>query len=1196
MVDLPERAPPRARVPATWPEGPSAPIAPGTLLGDYEVRGVLGVGAMGAVYEAYDLARDRALALKVLSLGRAEAVRALKREFRAAAAISHPNVVSLYELVLDEDVSFFTMERVRGVPLTEHVARAADRPSAIRAAFAALADGLGALHARGVLHLDLKPDNILVEPSGRVVILDFGFARLLDPSDGALREEGGMTPAYAAPERLLGHAAGEAADWYCVGMMLYEALAGRRPFEGPTTTSVVKKLRGLEAPAVDARDADLAALAAALLAPEPTARPHGEALARALGRTPRPTPLPAPTVVGRDAELARLREAKDRWLAGAPVRVWVRGGSGSGKSALLSRFTEELRAELDGALVLTTRCRPLERVAHDVIDGWVDALVAALRDEPASAAGVVPADIAGGEALFPALGRLRAHAPAGAPIDRGPQEILRALFDAVARQRRLVLVADDLHLGDRDSARLFMGWFGASPPLPVLFVGAVGEPRRARGFVDELEARAAQAWMRGHDVELALSPLGDEASAALAQRWLDGASEPRARALARAAAGNPGQLYVLASVAGDAVDADALDLTTALRRRVDELGPACARAFAALAIARGPLPQRVVAAIAGGQDEEPLRRLEGARFVTLPRLHPDEPVELRHDLLGRVWRDATPDAERARVTQALLSTATALDAVPHARVALYREAGEIERAAEHAVEAARTASRAGAHDQAAELLEIADAWDGWPRATRRELRRARADALAAASRAAEAARLFEALAQDGGTDTDRRRALELFMTSGHLEEGRTHLYALLARAGIDLPRGPIGGLARALSDLARDGLRRRAVDDDADDEGLELLLAGSRGLIATEFFRGAQLAVHGLSLSARRGGRRQRAHFAAIVGGTVLGPFGGPLLAWGRALLAEAVAIGEASGDTALLGVVDVLEGQLHLARGEFLACHRLSTRGQRRLRGRPDLRFERNIGRMGALRAAEELGRYDEVALRSHRYLREAQEAADQYGTLTFAFSSSLAALAADRPEAALELVRTAARGRQADRFEIQDLYVGRALAMAHVYGGAPAAAAADLDRMWPGLQRSQLLRIDVARIDALSTRARVDLARADAGDRAGLGRARDDGRALARIARADARGIGALVLAGHAAATGAEAEALAQTQRALDAFAEGGLLGLHACARARLAELRGAHDERARALGDVDAAGAVHPERWLSMMAPGFRARNTR
>ena len=219
----------------------------GTRLGSYEIVAPLGAGGMGEVYRARDVRLGRDVALKVVAGGPvpdAAALARLEHEARAVAALSHPNIVSLYDVGREDGIAFAVMELLDGEPLDRYLGR--DRPSwrhAIHIA-AALADGLAAAHARGIVHRDLKPANVFLTRDGFVKMLDFGLARQ-DPVRSSIpaglalpiETEPGVvlgTVGYMAPEQVRGERADERSDVFALGCVLYEMLEGRSPF-GRTT-------------------------------------------------------------------------------------------------------------------------------------------------------------------------------------------------------------------------------------------------------------------------------------------------------------------------------------------------------------------------------------------------------------------------------------------------------------------------------------------------------------------------------------------------------------------------------------------------------------------------------------------------------------------------------------------------------------------------------------------------------------------------------------------------------------------------------------------------------------------------------------------------------------------------------------------------------------------------------------------------
>ena len=203
--------------------------------GRYRVREVLGRGASATVYRAEDTRLGEEVALKIFRAGLGEKV---AQEVLIARRVSHPNVCRVYDAGVSEGVTYLSMELVRGDTLSARMAARAGEPDPEADAIVrAILAGLGAAHDAGVIHRDLKPQNILVEPSGRVVITDFGLARLADEEESRARIIG--TPATWSPEQARGEPATTASDVYSFGVVAYRLLTGRAfrvsdaaPFEG----------------------------------------------------------------------------------------------------------------------------------------------------------------------------------------------------------------------------------------------------------------------------------------------------------------------------------------------------------------------------------------------------------------------------------------------------------------------------------------------------------------------------------------------------------------------------------------------------------------------------------------------------------------------------------------------------------------------------------------------------------------------------------------------------------------------------------------------------------------------------------------------------------------------------------------------------------------------------------------------------
>jgi len=212
-------------------------LLPGTHVGAYRVLEEIGRGGMGVVYLAEDVRLGRHVALKALPAAVAmhpELRERLRREARAAATISHPSVAVVYALEELNDHLFIASEYVRGETLRSEIARGPMPPERARAIAAEIAGALGAAHDAGVIHRDLKPENVLIKPDGGVKVVDFGIAQIEGPEATRLTRVGAMlgTPAYMAPEQLLGAAVDRRADIYAWGVVMSEMLTGRHPLRG----------------------------------------------------------------------------------------------------------------------------------------------------------------------------------------------------------------------------------------------------------------------------------------------------------------------------------------------------------------------------------------------------------------------------------------------------------------------------------------------------------------------------------------------------------------------------------------------------------------------------------------------------------------------------------------------------------------------------------------------------------------------------------------------------------------------------------------------------------------------------------------------------------------------------------------------------------------------------------------------------
>ncbi|HVR44006.1 MAG TPA: protein kinase [Thermoanaerobaculia bacterium] len=221
-------------------------VRPGELFaGRYRIEETVGRGGMGVVYKAHDEQLDEVVALKVLpgdAISRApEQVDRFKREIRLARRITHRNVLRTYDWGEFEAAYFISMEFVRGYTLAQYLEKTPLPPLRVALGIARqICRGLDAAHEQGIIHRDIKPQNVLIDQKGEVKLMDFGIARMTEASDGMTAA--GLiigTPHYMSPEQVQGKTLDPRSDVYAMGVLLYELVAGRKPFDAPALTAVL---------------------------------------------------------------------------------------------------------------------------------------------------------------------------------------------------------------------------------------------------------------------------------------------------------------------------------------------------------------------------------------------------------------------------------------------------------------------------------------------------------------------------------------------------------------------------------------------------------------------------------------------------------------------------------------------------------------------------------------------------------------------------------------------------------------------------------------------------------------------------------------------------------------------------------------------------------------------------------------------
>ncbi len=556
------------------PGGAAAGATPTRIAERYEVLALLGAGGMGRVYRAHDRTLDEIVALKLLRrelLDTPGMIERFRQEVKLARRVTHANVVRTFDFGQHGADHFLTMEYIEGRSLAQQLdgGRLA-HDELLRIARAACA-GIAAAHAAGVLHRDLKPDNILVAHTGRIAITDFGIAQIT--SDPEAHERFVGTPAYMAPEQVsAGAPIGPAVDVYAFGAILFEMLTGRRPFTGADPVALA--LARLEQPPPDPRrhgdvPEALALLVLRCLARDPAARfADGGALGAALAvvelaRVAHP-PTASASVPGRSSRsvaLMPLRATED-------LAEIADGLSEEITDALT--MTRELRVRSLGSVRAAAKAdASAEAVGRELgVDVVVDGSVRRRGDKlrlAARAIGAVDGFQLWASHVDTDLGGLLS---AGDEIARAIARALTVEIDVPVRRATDARVAE-LYLESK--ARLRLGWASGDVEPVIAELEPVVRAESDPGLIALLAAAYARSAFYGQAARLvparelaaravALAPGSSDAHLALGVTCLYGLDVAGAgRSIARAVSRAPGNVNAQAALGAILLEADLLD-------------------------------------------------------------------------------------------------------------------------------------------------------------------------------------------------------------------------------------------------------------------------------------------------------------------------------------------------------------------------------------------------------------------------------------------------------------------------------------------------------------------------------------------------------------------------------------------------------------------------------------------------------------
>ena len=459
----------------------------GRVVGSYRIEAQIGAGGMGEVFKAHDSKLDRSVALKLLPAGIAcdpDRLRRFHVEARAASSINHPHILVIHDFGEVDGRPFIVSEFVEGETLRD---RLGGGPLAVAEAIhiaTQVTAALAAAHARGIVHRDIKPENVMIRPDGYIKVLDFGLVKLMPSDDGVAdvtRTEPGCvlgTPRYMSPEQARGMDTDARSDVWSVGVMMYEMLAGRPPFDGPSAADILADILRVEVPPVDVYAPHvpeaISRILSRALAKEPASRYNSAADLRAaladvrsgtdsgILVAPSAVGVATHTIVGRDLQRHGLLVAFRRVASGRGELLSISGEPGAGKTTLVEDFLAAVRAGEARCGVGRGRCS--ERLAGteaylpvmEALDSLVRSDIGSLVAQQMRA--IAPAWYSQVSSAISGVGRPVSE-PQATSQERLKREIT-VLLRELSRRQPLILFFDDVHWADSSTIDL-LGYVSA---------------------------------------------------------------------------------------------------------------------------------------------------------------------------------------------------------------------------------------------------------------------------------------------------------------------------------------------------------------------------------------------------------------------------------------------------------------------------------------------------------------------------------------------------------------------------------------------------------------------------------------------------------------------------------------------------------------------------------------------------------------
>jgi eukaryotic-like serine/threonine-protein kinase len=1046
-----------------------------------------------------------------------------KHEFRSLAGLSHPNLATLYELIADDNRWYILMELVQGLPFTIHFANISDRQARyeqLRPAFRQLVDAVHYLHQTGLLHCDLKPSNVFINSEGRVTLLDFGLVQPWQGPAGKERRELIGSLGYIAPERFAGRPHTRASDWYSVGIVLYETLVGKRPFEGEANQLIWQYQHMDAAPPRDTYP-DIPpvwnTLCVDLLQRDPAKRPDAPDILHRLGYEPALPPAIAATprnqdvpLVGRDLHLHDLQQALAAVRAGRAAVVHIRGRSGMGKTVLAERFLERV-GERERAVILRGRSYQQESVPFKGMDSLIDALSQHLVGLPEDELlALVPEEMSTLARAFPVLRRLKLGAKGWKasnvtdPVEmrRRAFAALRELLTRLAARGPLLVFLDDVQWADSDSVRLLLELVQPPEPAPLLLLlGYRTEREQENPCLRALRDAMPPADSEIVSAQVVVDPLTPLEASSLALMLLADSHVGReevAAVLARESQGWPLYVHELArqvrqlTIPAGVVPPGGLSLDQMIWRRLQQLPIAERRLLEVLAMAGQPLRQSVAfqAAEVAADAHSVLAVLRNGHWIRAQNSDGEVYLECLHDSIRETIVRHLQPAEQAAHHEQLVRAYAADSGVPRELLAWHcLSAGRPEEAADYYAEAARQAAEALAFERAAHLYRLSLDLRPPPPAETSAARERLAIFLALAGRGLESAQAYLAACPDADQTRAfqlRRHAAYQFCASGQVDQGLDTLREVLRSAGLSMPASPQWANLALL--WYRTRLRARGLDFEERSvqnipaeklERIDLCWAATAGMSLFDIVSGAYFQTRHLEFALNAGEPFRLARALAWEAchrsseGSSAATETEKYLSRARELTARVVNPQAQALLAMAEGIVAHNFGQWPLARQHLADAETIF---RTRCTG---VAWERDTTHAFLFWTLSQLGEFAAMDQLASRLLKEARDRGNLFAATNIAtFAAPQCRLVAGDTAGARQVIHEQMSEWSRSGFHLQHLTALWSECRLDWYDGQVPAAWQRLEERWPALSAAKLFRIQVIRVPLHQLRGALALA----------------------------------------------------------------------------------------------------------------------